>query len=82
MKKLKIIGGIMIPKQSRSIRLEDWQILTLRGGAIAIHCITGAIWVTWPKGEERVLQQGQQLKIKVAGKVCVQALTGSQVAVQ
>lgn len=69
----------MVTPFCRRVRLENGQLLSLQKGSVAIHCITGAVWVTWPKSKETVLQEGQQLILNTAGKVCVQALAGSQV---
>lgn len=72
----------MIPNSNGNLRLEDQQTISLRSRSIDIECITGAIWVTWPKGRETVLQGGQQVRIEAAGKICVQALAGSEVNLQ
>lgn len=72
----------MILNPYRKVRLEDWQLLSMRCRSIEIQCLTGAIWVTWPKGKETVLHGGQQVKLNATGKICVQALAGSEVVFQ
>lgn len=72
----------MTPDTNRTVILENWQTLSLQTTSLEIVCKSGAVWVTWPKGQETVIESGHQVRIDAAGKICIQALAGSVVSLR
>jgi hypothetical protein len=63
----------------RSFHLGHNQILSFDAGALRINCLQGLIWVTWPDGNERILQKGQTMTAISKGVICLQAFTASTI---
>ncbi len=63
--------------KDQSILLSANQVVGMGGGLIHIVCQRGALFVTWPKGREKVLLSGEGISISSWGKICVMALSQS-----
>ena len=61
------------------IQLTDNQVLTFDVRMLEIDCLQGMIWVTWPDGNDRVLQKGQSMTVNSGGLICVQAFAASSI---
>jgi hypothetical protein len=62
--------------------LADNRVLTVRGRGLRIECRQGLLWVTWPESQERVLIPGSSLPVASKGRICVQAMGDSVVAIE
>lgn len=60
-------------------QLADNQVLTFDVRMLEIDCLQGMIWVTWPDGNDRVLQKGQSMTVHSGGLICVQAFTAGSI---
>lgn len=60
-------------------QLTDNQVLTFDARKVEIDCLQGLIWVTWPDGNDRVLQKGQSMSVNSGGLICIQAFTASSI---
>ena len=70
----------IIPEQP--IALTKGQVLSISENHISIDCLSGIIWITWPDGNERTLQEGQSCSILSEGKICLSTFNTARVAVQ
>ena len=70
------------PYVSRCFELAENQIQPIALRKVRIHCLRGMIWVTWPDGNDRVLQKGDAISINSKGLICVQAFLPSVMATQ
>lgn len=69
-------------KKAHHVRLSPNQVISMRGKKINIACISGALFVSWPKGQERILLPGDRISIGARGKICVMAFSPSAVHFQ
>jgi hypothetical protein len=66
-------------ENDRHFQLRDNQIMTFDVWRLEIDCLQGLIWLTWPDGNDRVLQQGQSMSVHSKGVICVQAFAASSI---
>jgi hypothetical protein len=62
--------------------LADEKTITFDVRNIQVECRQGAVWVTWPDGNECVLKNGQVAAVVSKGRICVHAFTASTIFVQ
>jgi len=63
----------------RSFQLVDNQVLVFEVSTLQIDCLQGVIWVTWPDGNERILQKGQTMTVVSKGVICMQGFAASTI---
>lgn len=63
----------------RTFQLADNQTLVFEGRALQISCLQGLIWVTWPDGNERILQKGQTMTAVSKGVIFLQAFSAGAI---
>lgn len=80
-----LLGGVMNNfsiknhEDDRHFQLSDNQVLTFDVWKFEINCLRGLIWLTWPDGNDRILQQGQFMSVTSEGLICVQAFAASSI---
>lgn len=68
--------------ENNILKLGINRVISARGKTIRVHCIDGAVLVTWPLRQEQVLCTGQTILISPEGKVCILALTETSLQIQ
>jgi hypothetical protein len=61
----------------RRIQMEKNQVLVLKGRRFEFTCFGGLVWLTDGVGGERIIKNGQQVKLASKGKICIQAFAPS-----
>lgn len=62
--------------------LADEKVIAFHVRNIQIECRQGAVWVTWPDRNERILNRGQSVTVVSKGVICVQAFASSTIVVR
>ena len=70
------------PLDKETIRLAKDQIIAFKGRKVLIKCVSGSVWVTWPKGAEQTLLSGQSVSPANSAKVCILAFSDAVVQIQ
>ncbi len=63
--------------EKATIKLTENQLFSVIGKDIQIHCLYGALWITWPKRGERIFKGGETFRVSSRGKVCIVALSNA-----
>ena len=72
----------MKSSDKETILLPKNQTVSIKAKQFLIKCLSGMIWVTWPKGEEQALVNGQSVSGSSKGKVCIFAFSNAVVQVE
>ncbi len=71
-----------IEENGKSFTLSKNQVVSFKGRSVRIKCLSGTVWVTWPRAREKSLSSGEILLINTKGKICMQAFSSARVIIR
>ncbi len=74
--------NVFFTPMNRPVHLNSNQVISLRGKAVHINCLSGSLFVSWPKGQERTMTAGDHISVSARGKICILAFSPSLVAIR
>ncbi len=65
-----------------TLSIDKSQVVTFVGKKIAIDCLEGILWITWPNGVDTLLRENQGITIQQNGKIGVTAMSQAKLKVK
>ena len=68
--------------EEKNLFIEKGGHISLGSGEYKIRCSKGIVWLTWPWGDDVILNSGEEISLRAEGILCMKAFTGAIVNIK
>ena len=68
--------------EEKNLFIEKGGHISLGSGEYKIRCSKGIVWLTWPWGDDVILNSGEEISFRAEGILCMKAFSGAIVNIK